>query len=156
LRPAGPRRAPHRQRSGERHGAAKAGFTLFEVLFALMLMALLAGLALPAPHRPVGPMTLRMAAYGVLALLREARSAAAMNGQPTEAMVDRGGGEVDANGRRVLLPDGVAVTLADRSGNTIRFAPDGTSSGGTVVLRTVSDRAAIAVEGGTGAIHLAP
>lgn len=135
---------------------AAAGFTLFEVLLALVLMALLAGLALPTPHRPAGPMTLRMAAYGVLAQLRDARSAAASTGRPTEAVVDRMRGAVDAGGRHLQLPDGVAALLPDRSGSTITFAPDGTSSGGTIVLRTASQRAAVMVEGGTGAIHLAP
>lgn len=139
-----------------RRTAGDAGFTLFEVLLALMLMALLAGLALPTPHRPAGPMTLRMTAYGVLALLREARSGSANAGRPAEAVVDSRANALESGGRSLVVPDGVTIALADRTASAITFAPDGTSSGGTVVLRTAADRVSVAVEGGTGAIHLVP
>lgn len=147
-------RLPWRQHWRRDVGAA--GFTLIEVMLGLTLMALVATLVLPGLRRPAGPATLRATAYQVSALLRDARTAAINAGRPTSAVVDNAAGAIEAAGRRLALPSGIRIAAGVAGRPAIRFAPDGTATGGTVLLATATTRLAVSVEPDTGAIILAP
>ena len=138
------------------HGQ-EAGFTLFEVLLGLLLMALIAALVLPGPQRHTGPAALRAAANEVSALLRNTRSAAIGSGRLTRASIEPANNRVQSLvlGTQVDVPAGVSVALLDRSSQTISFAPNGTSSGGNVLLQGPISRLVIAINADTGAIRLA-
>jgi general secretion pathway protein H len=133
-----------------------AGFTLFEVLLGLMLMALVAALVLPRPNRPVGPATLRATAYDVSAVLRNARTAALSAGRPTSTVVDGRVGRIEGAGGRVDLPAGITAGVPDARRETILFEPDGRSNGGAILLATTTARISVAVSAETGSIRLVP
>jgi general secretion pathway protein H len=142
-----------RARAGD---AGQAGFTLFEVLLGLMLMALVAALVMPRPDRPLGPAALRTAAYQVSAVLRNARTAAIGAGRATSTVLDGRTGRIEGPGGRVDLPAGMTAALAEGGRPMIRFAPDGTSNGGDILLATEHARITVAVSAETGAVRLAP
>ncbi|MCW6508828.1 prepilin-type N-terminal cleavage/methylation domain-containing protein [Lichenifustis flavocetrariae] len=139
------------------HDGKNAGFTLFEVLLGLLLMALIAALVLPGPQRPTGPAALRTAANEVSALLRNTRTAAIGSGRPTRASIEPASNRVQSPvlGTQVEVPAGVSVALLDRSNQIIDFAPNGTSSGGNILLQGPVSRVVIAINADTGAIRLA-
>jgi general secretion pathway protein H len=132
------------------------GFTLLEVLLGLALMALVAALVLPRPNRPVGPAALRTAAYEVSAALRNARTTAISDGRPATAVIDHRAGRVEGAGGRVDMPPGITVALLHGRQPGIRFAPDGSSTGGAVVLASATAQLTVAVNAETGAVQLAP
>lgn len=141
---------------------AAAGFTLLELLVALTLVSLLLAIAVPALIVPPG-VELRSAADLVATGLRQARLTAIREQRPVALLLD-----VDARalqvegGRRVrTLPRDVQLELytaqreivgARRGG--IRFYPDGTSTGGRVMLTREGLRTEVDVEWLTGRIRV--
>lgn len=130
------------------------GFALVEVILALVLMAMIAAVVLPGLRPAQGAAALRTTAYQLTALLRDARTMAISMGRPTKATVSptrvslRGGPVID-------LPSGFAAVLSGHTAPAIAFAPDGTSSGGDIVLQGQMTRLVISVNADTGAIRLA-
>lgn len=119
-------------------------------MIALLMIAFIAAIAMPALVRPTGPGTLRIAAMNVTALLRDARNAATASGRPTAAVA--GGGLVRAaSGAVVGMPPGAVVGPL---GATIRFTPDGRASGGPLTLASVGGGFVIGVDPNSGAIDV--
>jgi general secretion pathway protein H len=115
------------------------GFTLLEVIAALIIAALAANLAIASFNRPSGPATLRTIAVETAQLARAARADAIATGD-AQIVVDLATRTIRAGSKQALTvaPDvTVEVTSAQserqstRSG-AIRFFPDGSSSGGTI------------------------
>ncbi|WP_232631084.1 prepilin-type N-terminal cleavage/methylation domain-containing protein [Methylobacterium sp. Leaf118] len=125
-----PRSRPHR------HTGAQAGFTLLELSLALALIGLVAALALPRASPRDSGTSLRIKAYEMIALLRADRDAARARGVPVVARIDlvaralRSG----ASDRAVALPPRLAVRVSEGLAAGVRFAPDGTASGGEIFL----------------------
>jgi len=127
-------RTPIRGRAG--------GFTLLEVVLALVVLALAASLTLPALVRPSGT-ELRAAAGTVAAGLRRARDAAVSSGTESALTLDLDRRRFTVTGMPGVrrLPERVSVRLftarseveEDNRGR-IRFFPDGSSTGGRVTL----------------------
>jgi general secretion pathway protein H len=129
-------RAARRKRGGD------GGFALYELVLALAIMGLVAGLVLPRLVRPAGPTEIRNAAEEIAAVFRTDRNSALKSRHDVVSRVDLASGLVRAgsSGRIVEIPSGVRVELVQSSrelaggSSGIRFLPDGRSSGGVLTL----------------------
>lgn len=118
------------------------GFTLFETLVALALLAVLLAVAVPA-LAPSPAVELRSAADTLVTGLREARLQAQRRQLPTALRIDLDARTVQVEGGGAVrrLPDALVIELVtaeqemegERRGG-IRFYPDGSSTGGRVTL----------------------
>ena len=143
---------------------ARDGHTLWEMLLVLSLMGML--VALVAPAAPVWRMAGRdeasvdRVALDLEKVLSSARLAAMARGETVQVVLDPSAGRVwtfatsqgatHESGRGMLdLPPGVLLATADAR-LVIRFAPDGTSSGGRVLLRSGSEHRAVTVDRWSG------
>jgi general secretion pathway protein H len=114
-----------------------AGFTLLEMLVVLVIVALAAGLLLTHDPRPSPAVAARGAAAQVAAALRAARGRAILTDAPVAVTLDAVRHRLGIAGEApVPLPPVVPIS----GSGVILFAPDGSSSGGRIVLggRTVT------------------
>jgi general secretion pathway protein H len=114
-------------RSGKRFG-----FTLIETLVVLAILGL--ALSIVAGFIPRGHDTLDLAtnADGLANALRLARARAIARQQPVTFGAVAGGHAYVLDGAVRSLPSSMIISLVGPQ--AIRFAPDGSSSGGTVLL----------------------
>jgi general secretion pathway protein H len=142
---------------------AEAGFTLLEVVVVLAVLGL--GLVLLAARGPPRSAALEIrAAAGELAqALRLARPRAIAGNQPVGFTLDvaRRSWGVDGSAERVLPPAfalsiraAATETLGDRVG-AIRFAPDGSSTGGWIGISDGRRQVQIGVDWLSGRVTLA-
>ncbi|WP_454918095.1 prepilin-type N-terminal cleavage/methylation domain-containing protein [Xanthobacter sediminis] len=155
-----PARGPAaRDRSGE------AGFTLLEVVCALLIVAALAAIALP--RIPLGTSRPRLEAYAVeaAALLKSDRAAALRQGRLVATSVDAPAGRLrsGSSGRTVRLPRDVRIeALLPRQcggrfvGGEISFLPSGMSCGGVVTLARGAAAYEVRVNWLTGGVEIVP
>jgi general secretion pathway protein H len=125
-----------------RAGAAEAGFTLIELLAVMTLVALLAAVAMPRLGSLLSPSIERTTRRVALAV-REQRTVAMLTGRLVT---------LNAAAVAPLLPRGTEVeqTWPEEAG--ILFMPDGSSSGGRLVLEARDGRRAIDIDWLTGRI----
>lgn len=121
------------------------GFTLLELLVVLVIMTLMVALV-PPLLSSVGLSTeVRGAARELAAGLRAARSEAVLRQRPVALNLNlaQRTATVDGSSRRIELPDDEAVEvrlytaqseLIDEQRGSIRFFPDGSSTGGYIAL----------------------
>ncbi len=115
-----------------------------------VVLALLLG---RAPTRSVG-LDLRAGAGRVAAGLRLARGRAIGGDRVVAFALDAGGAGFRLDGGAPQpLPPGVAAQLLPPGLAAIRFAPDGSASGGTVLLAAGGRRATVAVDWLTGRVR---
>ncbi len=135
------------------------GFTLLEMLVVLSVLALTAVIAMPQIGRSQQGQALEAAAANLASEFKSARAAAIRSN--TEQTLT-----IDAETRRYLrdgwsesraLPGPFDVALDTIRGEQtglaagrIRFYPDGSATGGRVVLRSGSKRAIVAIDWLTG------
>ena len=121
-----------------------AGFTLIEVVCVLAIIALLAGLVLPAIPLATSRPRLEGYALEVAALLTADRSAAIRRHMEIFTALDAASGAIHSGAGvdRIQLPRDVGfdALLANscggrKAGATIVFFPSGMSCGGTIQLR---------------------
>lgn len=130
--------------------AGTRGFTLFEMLVALGIMALISGIAFPALQSAMGRATLAQAHDIVWLALSGARAdARRRDAAETVTLAADGIRILAGDGREVALPTGIAVAWPARG---IIFYPDGTATGGTIELRGAAGASRIAIEPGTARI----
>jgi general secretion pathway protein H len=123
--------------------AGAAGFTLLEVTIVLLVASLVVGLALSSSRSPVSAATkASLAAAEISGALRAARLQAITANTPVAVEFDIAGHryEIGGSGWRTISPD-VELSLLTtrqevtaRSSGRIRFAPDGSASGGRIEL----------------------
>jgi general secretion pathway protein H len=129
-------------RSRRRFGTSAAGFTLLEMLIVILVMSLILGL-LAAYGRPKSHwLETRAAAQAAAAAMRAARGQAITTGDAVPL-------------RLPPMPDWLAVSVTAPDGNII-FEPDGSSSGGVVVLNDAGRRIAVTADWLTGRVQTDP
>jgi general secretion pathway protein H len=138
------------------------GFTLVELLV-VMAIAAVAMTAVPTLFSAAFPgLEMKSAARRTAATLRLARESAIRRGEETAVLVDLEHHRLTLEGYRALsLPDRLSLRLdaasselIDAQRGTIRFFPDGSSTGGRLVLSHGGHGYQIGVTWLTGRIEL--
>ncbi|HXH84119.1 MAG TPA: GspH/FimT family pseudopilin [Candidatus Tectomicrobia bacterium] len=129
------RRAALTRRAGRR---AAPGFTLLELLVTLAVVAIAVGLALPVIGRSTETIRARAEVAAFSALLRHARERAITSREPHAVVIEpaeqrvvlrAGGPEGDIREVRQLSPR-LTIEAVPPPALTVRFEPQGASSGG--------------------------
>jgi general secretion pathway protein H len=139
---------------------SEQGYVLLELMLALMIVSLLAGLALPRASAIGGASELRSTASRIAILLRTDRNAALRGGQPVVSVIDREAGAIRSGSGTniVVLPPRYRMLVSDTLAGGVRFDPDGQALGGEIAMLNVREQhvvlridpvsAAIVVSGG--------
>jgi general secretion pathway protein H len=137
-----------------------AGFTLIELLAVLAILALAATWAAPLIGRAPPQLAIKTTALDIAASLADARTAARRTSREQAFTLDLAGRRFwsDAAPAPRGLGPGIGVelvTIASEQGGTgggrIRFYPDGSATGGRIVLSDGARRATVTVDWLTGA-----
>ncbi len=144
-------------------GRRSQGFTLIELLVVLAIMAMVILIAVP-PFASVLPrMQAKSGAREVAAALREARSRAIMLNRDVLFSIDVSGHSFSVSGdqRTHTLPRNVNLSLYTAqqellapSRGSIRFFPDGSSTGPRVALSSAKSSYTVMVNWVTGRINI--
>jgi len=135
------------------------GFTLIEVVVVLAILALVTAMALPLLTGAGAKADARVAAREIAAGMRLTRNFAMMRGHAEAFLVDTASGvfRAGATAAPQRVPGDVRLVLytttGERRGATvgsIRFFPDGSSTGGGIRLRAGNSRAEVLVDWLTG------
>ena len=133
---------------------ASRGFTLLELIVTLFIIVLTIGLAVPLVGRSSNAIRARADVAGFSAVLRHARERAITTRRAHAVVIDPGArkmtvfaGDVDGDVKATrTLPDRLTVQATPPPALTVRFEPEGTSSGadyrvtaGDVVYRVTVD-----------------
>jgi general secretion pathway protein H len=127
-----------------RAGAVEGGFTLIELLAVLTLVALLAAVAAPRMGTLLAP-SIERTSRNVALAIRDQRTVAMLSGR----MVT-----LTAAAVAPLLPPGTVIEAATPEDGAIAFFPNGTSTGGQIVLSARDGRRAVGVDWLTGRVSV--
>src|SRR5262245_49559904 len=135
-----------------------AGFTLLEILVVLAILGLVAALSLPTLRRPPDRLRLEAAARTLMRAIRFSRAAAIARNDDVIATLHADRRVLESSTGSVIQIDReisveVIFAAAERPrgvAGAIRFFPDGTSTGGDIVLTLNKRRARISVNWLTG------
>jgi general secretion pathway protein H len=139
------------------------GFSLLELVVALAIAAILFVVVVPAAMHREGRSELARSARDLGAALRLTRSRAIADDRPAALLVDVGNALYRPAGaaRPSAFPRGTQVRLLTTEGEalsgtvgTIRFYPDGSSTGGGVILSLGHARYDVLVDWLTGGVSL--
>ncbi|CAG4914557.1 unnamed protein product [Acidocella sp. C78] len=131
------------------------GYTLLELLVVVVILGLALTLAATAaPWRRIGhdPAT---AAATLVGALRTARAVAITTGRRSTFAIAPADGNWVGPGERGSLPRGIAIAFhgpAARGWGRIVFSPDGSATGGRILLSRGAARALVTVDWLTGRI----
>jgi general secretion pathway protein H len=136
------------------------GFTFLELLVVLLLLALTASLAGPAIGRSTDAIRTRAEIAGFAAVLRHAREQAITSRRTHAVVVDPAAHlmEVTAGDevrRRRVLPARWAIEGASPTSLTVRFDPQGSSTGGEYRIATGDVVYRVTVDALTGRVRSA-
>lgn len=154
---------PLRPRRGfARIAALTRGFTLFELLVVMMILAMVTAVTLPSIGGRLGAARERTAARDLATVLRQTRGAAIAGNRDLALTIDTNALTYATDGRPAHhLPEGLNVSLfaaeTERLGRTagrIRFFPDGSSTGGEVTLTSVKQAYLVRVDWLTGRVDV--
>jgi general secretion pathway protein H len=138
---------------------AQAGFTLLELMIALGIFALVTAVAMPLLSRPTGDTALVATARQIASFMRMARATAIRDNDERQMTVDLAARQFWVAGVAGPAPiaRGIAVDvvapekeLSRGSEARIRFHPDGSTSGGQVVLTAAGHRVTVELDWMTG------
>jgi general secretion pathway protein H len=146
-----------------RRGGGERGFTLIELLVALAIAAIAVALFVPSLTGRSGRAQLAASAHEIAASLRLTRSRAIAGNRPELFAVDVGDAAYLPPGaaRPRAVPRGIRLRLITTEDQqiaeglgTIRFFPDGSSTGGGVALDDGRDSYAVLVDWSSGAVSI--
>lgn len=147
------------------NSATLAGFTLIELLVALTILALVASVTAPALGRALDRARLHASTRTLVQALRQTRYKAQSTYIEAAFTVDVAAGNLAASGHvgDLPLPADASLTLLtadeeqiDSTTGSIRFFPDGSSTGGNIVLAHAGVERRIRVDWLTGRISIEP
>lgn len=127
-----------------RAGGAESGFTLLELLVVLTLVALLAGVAAPRLRSLLQPSLDRTVRKVALAV-RDDRTAAMLSGRMVTVSTERLG---------QMLPAGMVIEQTSPEKEPILFFPNGSSTGGRLVVGGQGDRRGVDIDWLTGRVSV--
>lgn len=119
--------------------------TLLEALVTVAILALVSAIAFPAMERSAQGLAIAQARVQLASDLRVAHGRAILQDRAVRLVVPPGAAGHHLDDVPQLLPQGMQVSLD--GGAAMTFYPDGTASGGRVLLRR---------RGGSEAIHVDP
>jgi general secretion pathway protein H len=140
------------------------GFTLVELIVVLAIAGLLLGLTPPLLTAALPGVELKAGARRAAGALRQAREIAIANGTQSTWLIDieSGSYRIEGMARNGALPGGIDIELITAQGELrnervggIRFFPDGTSSGGRVILKRGDSGYQVGVNWLTGRVLVA-
>jgi len=135
---------------------AQRGFTLLEMLVVIVLISIAAGLVGFGLQQGLRAAKERQAVGQVVEALRSTRARAIVSGTTESTVFDLRNLSVQAPGRpKKYWPAGLQVTLhtAEQAGAAVDFYPDGSSTGGHVLLANGSRRWRIDIGWLTGIVQ---
>lgn len=151
-------------RSRQRRAHARQGFTLVELIVVLAIGGLLLALTPPLITAALPGVELKAGARRAAGALRQTREIAIAQGTEATWLLDTESGRyrIEGQAHRGTLPDGVEIELvtardelrSERVGG-IRFFPDGSSSGGRLILKRGDGGLQVGVNWLTGRILVA-
>jgi general secretion pathway protein H len=139
---------------------AEAGFTLLEVVVVVLILGLALGVFVSRGPTRSAALEIRAVAGEVAQALRQTRGRAIMFNRPVGLTVDLGRRTYRGDGMpERALPPALGVSMLSVSGETlglgvIRFAPDGSSSGGHIEVSDGRRRLRIGVDWLSGRVSV--
>lgn len=136
-----------------------AGFTLFELIVTLFVVALALGLAVPIVGRTSETLQARAQVAGFSATLRHAREKAITTRRPHAVVVDPAEHRVrvvagaDEVQETRALSERLQIQATPPPALTVRFDPEGTSSGGNFRLTAGATTYRVTVDPVTGRVR---
>lgn len=147
--------------AGTDQASRAAGFTLIEILVVLVILGLAMAVVVPAVSKGIGQ-SLDDNARTVQLALRKARADAVLSQRSTAVLINTSGkslrSEYDRNSTalssRLSLRATGALSERTDSSTGIRFFPDGSSTGGRVMLSLEASSATVNVDWLTGRVSI--
>jgi general secretion pathway protein H len=157
------RRAQAKRASGTKPGprtpqgaddVGESGFTLLELLIGLGILAAVLAVIAPLANRTRAGMELRSTAFDIASTMRNARAAAQTSNAEQALVIDVGSRRLWTEGQTVGKPlprrFGMSLELpvteqVSANAGRMRFFPDGSASGGKIVLREGGRKATVFV-----------
>lgn len=142
--------------TGNNPPVAQRGFTLLEMLVVILLIGIAAGLLGLGVRQGLQVAKERRVVAQMVEALRATRASAIVSGQAARTQFDLQGRSFQAPGRASQRwPAQVQVTLrsAEQAGPAVVFYPDGSSTGGNLLLANGSRRWRIDIGWLTGSVQ---
>lgn len=125
------------------------GATLIEAMVALAILALVSAVTYPAMERGYGRLELRRATERLAADLRVARGMALKRGAPVVLALSADGTSYAVG---PIQRASVAANVTFGGSPRVAFFPDGSASGGRIIVANRGREAQVAVDPATGAL----
>lgn len=139
------------------------GFTLIEMLVVLAMLAVVAALIGPAIGGALFAPTPDREARQIASILREAQTIAIRDARETSVSFDQARQRLLLPGRERRVPAGLTLGLEGPAGArladgraAIRFFPDGSSTGGRIVVAAGARKTVVLVHWLTGRVQTVP